>query len=64
MSGAGPLVGPPASNRLRSPWGLGLEEGDGLLGEGLLAEGLLVEGVLGEGLLCVVPVVLSVPLAL
>jgi hypothetical protein len=51
MSGAGPLVGPPASNRFRSPWGLGLEEGEGLLGEGLLGEGLLGEGLLGEGLL-------------
>jgi hypothetical protein len=49
MSGMGPLVAPPASNRFRSPWGLGLEEGEGLLGEGLLGE---VE--LGEGLLCVV----------
>ena len=48
------MVGPPASNRFRSPWGLGLEEGDGLLGEGLLGEGLLGEGLLGKGLLCVV----------
>ena len=49
MSGAGPLVGPPASNRLRSPWGFGLEDGEGLLDEELLGEALL-----GKGLLCVV----------
>ena len=59
MSGAGPLAGPPAFNRFWSPWGLGLEEGDGLLGEGLLGEGLLAEGLLDEGLLCVVVVVLA-----
>ena len=51
ISGAGPLVGPPALSRIRSPWGLGSEEGGALLGEGLLAEGLLAEGLLGEGLL-------------
>jgi hypothetical protein len=40
------LVGPPAFNRFRSPRGLGLGEGDELLGE----------AVLGDGLLCVVVV--------
>jgi hypothetical protein len=54
MSGAGPLVGPPASSRLRSPWGVGLEDGEGLLDEGLLEEALL-----GNGLLCVVVVLAS-----
>jgi hypothetical protein len=48
MSGAGPLVGPPASRRLRSPWGLELEEGDGLLDEELLGEALLGEALLVE----------------
>ena len=38
------MVGPPAFSRFRFPWGLGLEEGEGLLGE----------VVLGGGLLCVV----------
>jgi hypothetical protein len=68
MSGAGPLVGPPASNRLLSPGGLGLEEGEGLLdeellGEVVLGEALLGEALLGEALLCVV-VVVVVSLAL
>ena len=42
-------MGPPASNRFLSPWGLGLEEG-----EGLLDEVLLCVVVPGDGLLCVV----------
>jgi hypothetical protein len=62
MSGAGPLVGPPAAKRFRSPRGLDREEGEELLGEGLLGEavlgeGLLGEAVLGEGLLCVLVLV-------
>ena len=67
MSGAGPLVGPPASRRLRSPWGRELDEGDGLLDEELLGEALLVEeslveelpgeALLGSGLLWVLLVV-------
>ena len=69
MSGAGPLVGPPASSRVRSPWGREPEEGDGLLvgelpGEALLVEESLVEELpgevlLGSGLLWVLLVVLS-----
>ena len=57
ISGAGPLVGPPASSRFWSPWGLGSEEGDALLGEGLLGEGLLGEGLLGVVVLVVVALV-------
>jgi hypothetical protein len=52
ISGAGPLVGPPASSRFRSPWGLGLGVGEGLLGE---AE-------LGGALLCVVVVLMVLAL--
>ena len=59
MSGAGPLVGPPASNRLLSPRGLGLEEGEGLLDEELLGEVVLGEALLGEALLGVVVVLLA-----
>jgi hypothetical protein len=51
MSGTGPFAGPPASSRFRSPSGLGLGEGDGLLGDGLLGEAVLGEGLLGDGLL-------------
>lgn len=56
MSGAGPLVGPPASRRFWSPWDADLGDGDelpaeGLLEEGVLDEGLLDEELLGEGLL-------------
>jgi hypothetical protein len=57
MSGAGPLVGPPAAKRFRSPRGLDREEGEELLGEAVLGEAVLGEAVLGEGLLCVLVLV-------